>query len=87
MLAWRRYLGQINPTDFFTRLLCSIVYTGLAPRTFYALPHGPEEHFDGLPVDFVSSIITAAALAERSEIATYHMVNPHWCDLCLGCML
>lgn len=73
-----RFLGQINPTDFFTRLLCSIVYTGLAPKSFYALPHGTEEHFDGLPVDFVSSIISAAALAERSGISTYHVVNPHW---------
>ncbi|CAL8469078.1 g8619 [Coccomyxa elongata] len=71
---------QINPTDFFTRLLCSIVYTGMAPQTFYAEPRGNEEHFDGLPVDFVSNIITTTALAERSGISTYHVVNPHWDD-------
>lgn len=80
-----RFVGQINPTDFFTRLLCSIVYTGLAPQTFYAEPRGNEEHFDGLPVDFVSKIITTTALAERSGISTYHVVNPHWSDLAQIC--
>ena len=74
----RRYLGQINPTDFFTRLLCSIVHTGLVPGSFYALPHGPEEHFDGMPIDFVSAVIASTTLAERADMATYHVVNPHW---------
>lgn len=53
-----QYLGQINPTDFFTRLLCGIAYTGIAPESFYTLPHGPEEHFDGMPIDFVSGAPT-----------------------------
>ncbi|BDA45159.1 Carboxylic acid reductase [Coccomyxa sp. Obi] len=80
ILSHSRFVGQINPTDFFTRLLCSIVYTGMAPKTFYAEPRGNQEHFDGLPVDFVSKIITTTALAERSGISTYHVVNPHWDD-------
>lgn len=54
ILSHTTYLGQINPTDFFTRLLCGIAYTGIAPESFYTLPHGPEEHFDGMPIDFVS---------------------------------
>ena len=54
ILSHTQYLGQINPTDFFTRLLCGIAYTGIAPESFYTLPHGPEEHFDGMPIDFVS---------------------------------
>ena len=54
ILSHTSYLGQINPTDFFTRLLCGIAYTGIAPQSFYTLPHGPEEHFDGMPIDFVS---------------------------------
>jgi hypothetical protein len=44
----RRYLGQINPTDFFTRLLAGIVYTRLAPASFYKDPSGPDRHFDGM---------------------------------------
>ena len=54
------------------------MHTGLVPQTFYALPHGPEEHFDGMPIDFVSSVIASTTLAERNAMATYHVVNPHW---------
>lgn len=43
-----RYLGQINPTDMFTRLLASLVYTGIAPRSFYADPNSPDRHYDGM---------------------------------------
>ncbi len=43
-----RYTGQINRTDFFTRLLAGISYTGLAPASFYKDPSGPDRHFDGM---------------------------------------
>ena len=43
-----RYLGQQNPTDMFTRLLASLVYTGLAPQSFYKEPNGPDRHYDGM---------------------------------------
>ena len=43
-----RYLGQINTTDFFTRLLAGITFTGLAPASFYKDPSGPDRHFDGM---------------------------------------
>lgn len=60
ILSHTQYLGQINPTDFFTRLLCGIAYTGIAPESFYTLPHGPEEHFDGMPIDFVSGDLVSS---------------------------
>ena len=44
----RRYLGQQNPTDMFTRLLASLVYTGVAPQSFYKNPTGPDRHYDGM---------------------------------------
>ena len=44
----RRYLGQQNPTDNFTRLLASLVYTGIAPESFYKDPNGPDRHYDGM---------------------------------------
>jgi thioester reductase-like protein len=75
-----RFLGQINTSDFFTRLLCGIAYTGLAPQSFYKLPHGPGEHFDGMPIDFVAGVIAATTAAERSGFSNYHVVNPHWND-------
>jgi fatty acid CoA ligase FadD9 len=43
-----RYTGQINPTDFFTRLLAGLCYTGLAPGSFYADPSSDAAHFDGM---------------------------------------
>ena len=75
-----RYLGQMNPTDFFTRLLCGIAYTGVAPRSFYGEAPGGSAHFNGMPVDFVAAVIAAAAAAERAKIGTYHVVNPHYDD-------
>ena len=43
-----RYLGQQNPTDIFTRRLASLVYTGVAPQSFYKDPTGPDRHYDGM---------------------------------------
>ena len=81
MCAWGgRYVGQINTTDFFTRLLCGIAYTGIAPESFYTSANGKRPHFDGTPVDMVSGVIAATLAHERSGIATYHMVNPHYSD-------
>ena len=75
-----RYVGQINTTDFFTRLLCGIAYTGLAPESFYTPANGTRPHFDGTPVDVVSGVITATLAYERLGFATYHVVNPHYTD-------
>lgn len=81
VFAWlSRYLGQMNPTDFFTRLLCGICYTGIAPRSFYAQPDGGAAHFNGMPVDFVAAVIAAATAAERASFGTYHVINPHYND-------
>lgn len=75
-----RYTGQINTTDFFTRLLCGIAYTGLAPESFYTSANGTRPHFDGTSVDVVSGVIASTVAHERSGFATYHVVNPHYLD-------
>src|SRR5262249_13036907 len=76
ILAHSRYKGQINVPDMFTRLLLSIVVTGLAPRSFYAL--GPvKPHYDGLPVDFTAESIATLGEKALSGYRTYHVVNPH----------
>ncbi|WP_434049007.1 MULTISPECIES: AMP-binding protein [Sorangium] len=82
--------GQINVPDFFTRLLCGLVYTALAPRSFYQdVRPDRAGHDDGLPVDVVARSIAAIAVdhqqppagtGERASHATYHVVNPHWDD-------
>ncbi|HEY4460844.1 MAG TPA: carboxylic acid reductase, partial [Pseudonocardiaceae bacterium] len=35
ILAHSRYAGQLNVPDMFTRLLLSLIVTGIAPRSFY----------------------------------------------------
>jgi len=76
ILAHRRYRGQINVPDMFTRWLYSIVLTGLAPRSFYA--SGPDRpHYDGLPVDFTAAAIATLGANGQPGYRTYHVVNPH----------
>ena len=72
----RSFDGQVNTDDLLTRLLQSLVLTGVAPRSFYADPETPH-HFDGLPVDVVAKDIAAVALATNAGFATYHLVDGH----------
>ena len=67
ILAHSRYAGQLNVPDMFTRLLLSLVATGIAPRSFYqtdAQGNRPRAHYDGLPVDFTAEAITALGAQE-----------------------
>ncbi|ODU29987.1 MAG: thioester reductase [Pseudonocardia sp. SCN 73-27] len=80
MLPHRHYRGQINPDDVFTRLLHSVITTGLAPRSFY-FP-GPDgsrarAHYDGLPVDFVAAAIVRLGAQAHRDVRTLHVSNFH----------
>ena len=80
MLAHRTYQNQINVPDIFTRLLYSVIVTGLAPTSFYRLdPDGsrPRAHYDGLPVDFIAAAIVGIGLDPHREIRTFHVLNYH----------
>lgn len=80
ILAHRRYAGQLNVPDMFTRLVYSLLVTGLAPRSFYETgPSGQRarSHYDGLPVDFVAEAITALATAAGPGFRSYDVMNPH----------
>jgi fatty acid CoA ligase FadD9 len=68
--------GPLNADDLLTRILQSLVLTGVAPRSFYAQA-AKRRHFDGLPVDVVARDIAAVALATREGFATYHVVDGH----------
>ena len=61
ILAHSRYSGQVNVTDMFTRLILSMLTTGLAPQSFYQLDadgNRQRAHYDGLPADFTAEAIT-----------------------------
>ncbi|WP_297848686.1 amino acid adenylation domain-containing protein, partial [Mycobacterium sp.] len=87
ILADTTYAGQLNLSDMFTRLLLSVVASGVAPGSFYRLDaHGNRQHahFDALPVEFVAEAITTlGAQVGRDSAAgfagfeTYHVMNPH----------
>ena len=80
MMPHTRYKGQINVPDMFTRLLFSVVTTGLAPESFYE--PGPDgkrarAHYDGLPVDFIAGAMIGIGAQAHRDIRTYNVVNHH----------
>jgi fatty acid CoA ligase FadD9 len=80
MLAHRRYKGQINVPDMFTRLMYSVIMTGLAPESFYERePDGrkAKAHYDGLPVDFIASAMVGVGSKAHRGIKTYNVLNHH----------
>ena len=80
ILPHRRYRGQVNVPDLLTRLLVSVIRTGLAPASFYSGGRAARAHFDGLPVDFIASAMTALSSAWQEDHATYQVSNAHWSD-------
>ncbi|MFE2941768.1 carboxylic acid reductase [Streptomyces sp. NPDC059255] len=78
ILAHSRYAGQLNVHDMFSRLLFSLLATGVAPSSFYRTGggEGPRAHYDGLPVDFTTASVVALGRS-TSGYRTFHLVNPH----------
>lgn len=80
ILADSRYAGQLNVPDIFTRLLFSLVATGVAPRSFYrgaTDQEGARPHYEGLSVDFLADAIAAIGPRHGSGFDTYNTTNPH----------
>jgi fatty acid CoA ligase FadD9 len=80
VLAHSRYSGQVNTTDIFTRLLLSVVATGIAPSSFYQLDtdgNPQRAHYDGLPADFTARAITTLGGRIADGYRTYNVLNPH----------
>jgi fatty acid CoA ligase FadD9 len=84
ILADTTYAGQLNLPDMFTRLMLSLVATGIAPGSFYELDadgNRQRAHYDGLPVEFIAEAIST--LGERvgrdseAGFETYHVMNPY----------
>lgn len=86
ILAHSRYDGQLNVPDAFTRLLISLLHTGIAPASFYEMPAAggrANAHYDGLPADFVAEAVTTLGeqLARTPEAfggyRSFDVMNPH----------
>ncbi|MBW1601480.1 thioester reductase domain-containing protein [Streptomyces sp. JJ66] len=78
ILAHSRYSGQLNISDMFSRLLFSVLATGVAPLSFYQTDSGdlPHAHYDGLPVDFTTASVVTLGW-DTSGYRTFSLVNPH----------
>ena len=83
ILADTSYAGQLNVPDLFTRMMLSLVATGIAPGSFYELDaEGDRQrsHYDGLPVEFIAgaiSILGTRVLDSGVGYQTYHVMNPY----------
>jgi fatty acid CoA ligase FadD9 len=84
ILADTTYRGQLNLPDMFTRLMLSLVATGIAPDSFYELSaDGSRQraHYDGLPVEFIAEAISTLGVRVGTDteesFETYHVMNPY----------
>jgi fatty acid CoA ligase FadD9 len=83
ILADTTYAGQLNLPDMFTRMMLSLVATGIAPASFYELDaegNRQRAHYDGLPVEFIAEAIStlgARVAATPGAFETYHVMNPY----------
>jgi fatty acid CoA ligase FadD9 len=83
ILADTTYAGQLNLPDMFTRLMLSVVATGIAPGSFYELDaEGDRQraHYDGLPVEFIAAAISILGTQVADSgvgYQTYHVMNPY----------
>jgi fatty acid CoA ligase FadD9 len=84
ILADTTYAGQLNLPDMFTRMMLSLVATGIAPGSFNELDadgNPQRSHYDGLPVEFIAEAISTLGTQVASEpggaFETYHVMNPH----------
>ena len=80
VLADTTYAGQLNESDLFSRMVLSLVATGIAPGSLYRLDaagNRQRAHFDGLPVGFVAEAIATLGAQVVDGFETYHVMNPH----------
>jgi nucleoside-diphosphate-sugar epimerase len=80
ILADTTYAGQLNLPDMFTRMMLSLVATGVAPYSFYELDAGGNRqraHYDGLPVEFIAEAISTIGANVVEGFETFHVMNPY----------
>ncbi|OBK77831.1 carboxylic acid reductase [Mycobacterium sp. 1274761.0] len=80
ILADTTYAGQLNLPDMFTRMILSLVATGIAPASFYELDANGDRqraHYDGLPVEFIAEAISTLGANVVEGFETYHVMNPY----------
>jgi fatty acid CoA ligase FadD9 len=80
ILADTSYAGQLNVPDIFTRMILSLVATGIAPGSFYELDadgNRQRAHVDGLPVEFIAEAISTLGAQSVASFQAYGVMNPY----------
>jgi fatty acid CoA ligase FadD9 len=80
IMADTTYAGQLNVPDMFTRMMLSLVATGIAPYSFYELDtegNRRRAHYDGLSVEFIADAISTLGADVVAGFETYHVMNPY----------
>src|SRR6201999_2674955 len=80
ILAHTRYRGQLNVSDVLTRLIFSLLVTGIAPHSFYESEGAgcrARAHYDGLPVDFIAAAVTMIGTRVTTGYRSFDVMNPH----------
>jgi fatty acid CoA ligase FadD9 len=80
ILADTTYAGQLNVPDMFTRMILSLVATGIGPGSFYELDadgNRQRAHYDGLPVEFIAEAVSTLGAQNVENFQTYHVMNPY----------
>jgi fatty acid CoA ligase FadD9 len=80
ILAHSRYVGQLNVPDNFTRLIFSLLATGIAPGSFYqtdAAGNRARAHYAGVPADFVAEAVTTLGTQVADGFRSFDVENPH----------
>lgn len=76
ILAHPRYAGQLNLPDTLTRMVLSLLVTGVAPRSFAPAGARPAA-LGGLPVDVVArSVVGLGTVDKDRDLRTFHAVDP-----------
>jgi len=73
MLAHQYFKGQINTADMFTRLLFSIIMTGIVPTSFYRFNEDGSKakgHYDGTPADVIAAAIVGVYKVDEIAAST-----------------
>ena len=80
ILAHSRYVGQLNVVDNFTRLLLSLLTTGIAPGSFYQTDvagNRVRAHYAGVPADFVAEAVTTLGKQVTDGFRSFDVENPY----------
>jgi fatty acid CoA ligase FadD9 len=75
-----RHRGQINVPDMLTRLLFSLIMSGVAPESFYEREADggiARVHYDGLPVDFLAHAILQLGSQHYGAFRTFNTISAH----------